>query len=148
MSNIQLASSFEDQGQEKFQKGDIWIIPMPTRTYGERQKVYAYFEIYNLNKNQFGQTSYKTKYDIRTSSLPSIGVFGAVSSGFKSLLRSRKPSFSIETEHTGSNTEIEAEYVEIDLENAKPGVNALEITIKDQVTGQEVSRLVKFRYGN
>lgn len=148
MSNIQLASGFEDQGQEKFQKGDIWIIPMPTRTYGERQKVYAYFEIYNLNKNQFGQTSYKTKYDVRASSLPSIGVFGAVSSGFKALLRSRKPSFSIETEHTGSNTDIEAEYVEIDLENAKPGVNALEITIKDQVTGQEVSRLVKFRYGN
>jgi len=148
MSDIQLGSGFATEGQPKFQKGDIWIIPMPTRTYGERQKVYAYFEIYNLNKNSFGQTSYKTQYNVRSSSLPSIGVFGAVSSGFKKLFRNRKPSFSIETEHTGSNTELEAEYVEIDLEKAKPGVNALEIKITDLVTGMEVSREVKFRYGN
>ena len=148
MSDIQLASGFQDQGQEKFQKGDIWIIPMPTRTYGERQKVYAYFEIYNLNENSFGQTNYKTQYSVRSSSLPSIGVFGAVSSSFKAIFRNRKPSFSIETEHTGSNTVMEAEYVEIDLEKARPGVNALEIRVTDQVTGQEVSSLVKFRYGN
>jgi GWxTD domain-containing protein len=148
MSDIQLASGFQDQGQDKFHKGDIWIIPMPTRTYGERQKVYAYFEIYNLNKNSFGQTTYKTQYNVRSSLLPSIGVFGAVSSGFKAIFRNRKPSFSIETEHTGSNTEMEAEYVEIDLEKARPGVNSLEIKITDQVTGQEVSRLVKFRYGS
>ncbi len=148
MSDIQLGSGFQQEGQPKFQKGDIWIIPMPTRTYGERQKVYAYFEIYNLVKNDFGQTSYKTQYNVRSSSLPSVGVFGAVSSGFKALFRNRKPAFSIETEHTGSNIEVEAEYVEIDLEKAKPGVNALEIRIMDQVTGQEVSREVKFRYGN
>ncbi|MCH2665941.1 GWxTD domain-containing protein, partial [bacterium] len=144
MSHIQLGSEFQYEGKPKFQKGDIWIIPMPTRTYGERQKVYAYFELYNLNKNQFGQTSYKTQYNVRSSSLPSIGVFGAVSSGFKALFRNRKPSFSIETEHTGSDTDVEAEYVEIDLEKAKPGVNALEIRITDLVTSQEVSREVKF----
>ena len=148
MSDIQLASGFQNQGQSKFQKGDIWIIPMPTRTYGERQKVYAYFEIYNLNKNPFGQTSYKTQYNVRSSSLPSVGVFGAVSSGFKALFRNRKPSFSIETEHSGSNTQLEVEYVEIDLEKARPGTNALEIRVVDQVTGEEVSRQVKFRYGN
>lgn len=148
MSDIQLGSAFQTEGQPKFQKGDIWIIPMPTRTYGERQKVYAYFEIYNLTKNEFGQTSYKTQYNVRSSSLPSVGVFGAVSSGFKALFRNRKPSFSIETEHTGANTDVEAEYVEIDLDKAKPGVNALEIKITDQVTGTEVSREVKFRYGN
>lgn len=148
MSDIQLGSGFQQDGQPKFQKGDIWIIPMPTRTYGEKQKVYAYFEIYNLKKNDFGQTSYKTQYNVRSSSLPSVGVFGAVSSGFKALFRNRKPSFSIETEHTGSNTEVEAEYVEIDLDKAKPGVNALEIRITDLVTGEEASREVKFRYGN
>jgi hypothetical protein len=148
MSDIQLASSFQNQGESKFQKGDIWIIPMPTRTYAERQKVYAYFEIYNLNKNSFGRTSYKTQYNVRSSSLPSVGVFGAVSSGFKALFRNRKPSFSIETEHSGSNTQLEVEYVEIDLEKARPGTNALEIRVVDQVTGEEVSRQVKFRYGN
>jgi hypothetical protein len=146
ISDIEMASSFGRQGPDKFKKGEYWIVPMPTRTYNENQKVYAYYEIYNLQRDQFGQTRYKTQYLVRSSAMPSVGVFGAVSSGLKTLLKSRKPQFSVETEHTG-NDPTETEYIEIDLEKAKPGVNALEVRIRDLVANTEVSREVKFRYG-
>ena len=147
VSDIQLASAIDEfRADSKFQKGDIWIIPMPTRTYGETQKVYAYFEIYNLKKDEFGQTRYKAQYRVRSSSMPSIGVFGAVASGMRSLFKSRKPQVSVTYEQTGTSPS-EHEYVEIDLSKAKRGVNALEVTILDLVSEESVEREVRFRYG-
>ena len=43
----------------KFQKGDVWVIPAPTRSYGAHRDVYLYYEVYNLKKDGFGQTRYK-----------------------------------------------------------------------------------------
>jgi hypothetical protein len=31
---------------DRFKKGDAWIVPMPSRTYTEQQKVYAYYQEY------------------------------------------------------------------------------------------------------
>ena len=147
ISDIQLASSIGDIGpSDKFRKNEVWILPMPTRNYREDQKVHAYFEIYHLNRNEFGQTRYKAQYLVRSSSMPSIGVFGAVASGFRTLFQSSKPQVSITYEQTGRELS-EHEYVEIDLSKAKPGVNALEVTITDLVSGERVNREVRFRYG-
>ena len=147
VSDIQLASTIANEGATKFQKEDVWIIPIPTRSYGETQNVYAYFEVYNLTKDQFGQTRYKTDYRIRSSSMTAIGVFGAVTTGFKAIFRNRKPQVAITNELTGREPD-EREYVEIVLNKAKPGVNALEIIVTDQVTGKSIEREVRFRYGN
>ena len=119
---------------------------MPTRAYRAQQKVYAYFEIYNLKKNEFGQTRYKAQYLVRSSDMPAVGVFGAVATGLRSLLKSKKPQVSVTYEQTGTSA-FEHEYVEIDLEKAKPGVNALEVTIADLVSGEKQTREIRFRYG-
>ncbi len=147
ISDIQLASSISNAGATKFKKEDVWIIPMPTRSYGEKQNVYAYFEIYNLTKDSFGQTRYKLQYQVRSSAMPSVGVFGAVASGLRTILKSQKPQVSIATEQIGRDPD-EREYVEIDLSKAKAGVNALEITVIDQISGKSVEREVRFRFGN
>jgi hypothetical protein len=147
ISDIQLASSIADTGSiGQFQKGDIWIIPMPTRVYRQKQKVHAYFEIYNLKKNEFGQTRYKAQYRVRSSDMPAIGVFGAVSSRLRSLFRSKKPQVSVTYEQAGTSAS-EHEYVEIDLAKAKPGVNVLEVAIEDLVGGEKQAREIRFRYG-
>ncbi|MCZ6635561.1 MAG: hypothetical protein O7G87_19340, partial [bacterium] len=147
MSGIQLASAISDTASNaKFRKDDIWIIPMPTRNYATDQNAHAYFEIYNLQQNEFGQTRYKVQYLIRSSSMPSVGVFGAVASGLRSLLKSSKPQVSITYEQLGRE-EFEKEYVEIDLSKAKPGVNALKIIITDLVNGKSVDQEVRFHYG-
>ncbi|MDP6038605.1 MAG: hypothetical protein QGG64_08655, partial [Candidatus Latescibacteria bacterium] len=147
VSDIQLASTISDTGATKFKKKDVWIIPIPTRSYGNAQNVYAYFEIYNLSKNSFGQTQYKTEYRIRSSAMPAVGVFGAVATGFRAIFRASKPQVAITNELSGREPD-EREYVEIVLNKVKPGVNALEVVVTDQVTGKSIEREVRFRYGN
>ncbi len=147
VSEIQLASSISEEGATKFQKEDVWIIPIPTRSYAATQNVYAYFEIYNLTKDTFGQTRYKTEYRIRSSAMPTVGVFGAVVTGLRTIFRTRKPQVAITNELTGREAD-EREYVEIVLNKVRPGVNALEVIVTDLVSGKIVEREVRFRYGN
>ena len=57
ISDLELAweiASKETAG--KFAKGDLNVIPMPSRTYQKGQSVFVYYEIYNLKKDEFGQT--------------------------------------------------------------------------------------------
>ena len=147
VSEIQLALNIAEEGATKFQKEDVWIIPIPTRSYAIKQNVYAYFEIYNLTKDTFGQTNYKTEYRIRSSAMPAVGVFGAVATGLRTIFRTSKPQVAITNELTGRDAD-EREYVEIVLNKVRPGVNALEIIVTDLVSGKSVEREVRFQYGN
>ena len=147
VSEIQLASNIAEEGATKFQKEDVWIIPIPTRSYAATQNVYAYFEIYNLTKDTFGQTRYKTEYRIRSSAMPAVGVFGAVAAGLRTIFRTSKPQVAITNELTGRDAD-EREYVEIVLNKVRPGVNALEIVVTDLISGKSIEREVRFRYGN
>ena len=147
VSEIQLASSIAEEGATKFLKEDVWIIPMPTRSYAATQNVYAYFEIYSLTKDTFGQTRYKTEYRIRSSAMPAVGVFGAVTAGLRTIFRTSKPQVAITNELTGREAD-EREYVEIVLNKVRPGVNALEVIVTDLISGKSIEREVRFRYGN
>ena len=147
MSDVILSSGIGDtQSPGAFRKQDVWIVPMPSRTYAEAQKVYAYYEIYNLAKNAFGQAKYKVKYTVRSTPGPSIGVFGAVSSGFHKLFSSGKPQVSVTYDQEGMETTTR-EYFELDLTKAKPGVQVLGILVEDRVSGQSAKHEIRFRYG-
>ncbi len=143
ISDILLASEIGDADSAgKFSRGDIRVVPMPTRNYRKAQKVYAYYEIYNLEKNRFGQTDYEVKYVVRNVVGRSEGVAGAITSLFKR----RKTQVSVSYEHAGTAT-TEQQYFEIDLDKAKPGVQVLEVKIKDRVSGDTGTREIQFRYG-
>ncbi len=143
ISDILLASEIGDADSAgKFSRGDIRVVPMPTRNYRKAQKVYAYYEIYNLKKNRFGQTDYEVKYVVRNVVGRSEGVAGAITSLFKR----RKTQVSVSYEHAGTAT-TEQQYFEIDLAKAKPGVQVLEVRIKDRVSGKSDTREIQFRYG-
>jgi len=52
LSDLELAHTVLDEPHsEKFQKGDVWVIPMPTRYYKPRQSVFVYYEVYNLSRD-------------------------------------------------------------------------------------------------
>jgi hypothetical protein len=73
-------------------------------------------------------------------------VLNAVARGVGFLLRNRKPQVSVTYEQTGRESR-EREYFELDLSKAKPGINTLEVTIEDLVSGQTDTREIRFRYG-
>lgn len=147
ISDIQLAATIgESKLQERFKKGDVWVVPMPTRNYRGAQQVYAYYEIYNLKKDRFGQTRFRVKYVVRYVSKPIRGALGSVASGLRSLFRSKRPSVSISYEHEGTDPN-EQGYLEFDLDKVKHGVNVLEVEIKDLVSGKSEEREIRFQYG-
>ncbi len=147
LSDIELAMDIGATEQAaKFRKGDVWIIPMPTRSYGDDQKVHAYYEVYNLSKDTFGQTRYKVNYTVRTGKGHSVGVFGAMKRGIGSIFNRGKPQVSVSYEQVGSDP-TEREYFELDLSKAKAGLQVLEVRVEDLVSGQSSSREVRFRYG-
>ncbi|MXZ08148.1 MAG: GWxTD domain-containing protein [Gemmatimonadetes bacterium] len=147
VSGIQLASSIGGEGtNNRFRKGELWVVPVPSRTYTKEQKVYAYFEIYNLKRNDYGQTRYKVKYLVRFTPEAAVGIAGAITTGLRSLFKRRKPQVSVTYEQIGTE-QSEYEYVELDLRQAKAGVNVLEITVEDLVSGEVRVREVVFYYG-
>ena len=147
ISDIQLAAAIEDRGpHNRFKKGEVWVVPMPTRNYKGAQKVYAYYEIYNLEKNAFGQTHFKVQYLVRSVSKPIRGALGSVATGLRSLLGGKNPQVSIGYEHAGLEPN-EQGYVEIDLTEVKRGVNILEVKIEDLVVGKRETREIRFQYG-
>ena len=147
ISGIQLALDVKEEGKNaRLRKDEVWVIPHPSRTYGSGAQVFAYFEIYNLKRDKFGQTRYKVQYQIKFSSQFSSGVASAISSGLRALLQRKRPEVSVAYDQVGTNP-VQKEYVELDLKKAKPGVNILQVTITDEVNKQKDTREVMFVYG-
>lgn len=49
----------------KFVRGDVEVVPLPSRTFAPEQAVYLYYEVYNLFRDDVGQTRYKVDYAVR-----------------------------------------------------------------------------------
>lgn len=140
LSSVLLAMSVEDSGiNPRFKKGDVWVTPMPTRTFNESHMPNAFFEIYNLQKDEFGRTRYRVRYRVRFNAKRAAGLAGTLTSSLRSLLKRGKPEVQVEFEQTGSES-MRREYVELDLGRAKGGVNELEVTVTDLVSGAEASQ--------
>lgn len=147
LSDIELAYDIgEKPSNTRFLKDDIWVVPMPSRAYQGEQKVYAYFEVYNLKRDSFGQTRYKVQYLVRFNPKAIAGVLGSLATDLGKLFKHRKPQVSVSYEQVGGESTTH-EYVELDLKKAKRGVNVLEVQITDLVSGETVVQEVSFQYG-
>ena len=149
ISDIQLSWNISGgDGDEKFRKGEVWVIPMSTRAYAENQNAYAYYEIYNLTRDSFGQTRYRLTYTI-TAEDPK-RPFNLVRSSIGALTglfdRGGKPQVSFSLEQTGSQASSPG-YFELDLEKVKPGYSRLSVSIEDLNAQQSALKDIQFRYG-
>lgn len=145
ISDIELAyKAGETQADARFRKGEIWVVPMPSRSFGRGQHPSFYYEIYHLAPDDYGRTRYRIDYEIRRHRKRSRTVAGFVGSGVGALFRSRKPSFSVSYDREGSS-EWEPIYFELDTEQVKPGANTLTVRVTDLVTGGTVEKEAMFR---
>ncbi|MDA0746518.1 MAG: GWxTD domain-containing protein [bacterium] len=133
-------------GQEKYDKGNgIWVIPMTTKSYQKNQHPFVYYEAYGFTPDAFGQSRYKLEYTIHSEPEKG-GGFGRLVAGVGSLFRrgERSPEVSVSTDQVRTGTDLQ-EYFEMDLKNAKSGVNRLTVRVMDQVSGAETEKEVLFR---
>ena len=124
------------ENEDKFSKGRLWVIPLPTRTYEGGQSVFVYYEIYNLAKDEFGQTNYEVSYTVTSNDNP--GAVGIISS-LTRWRKGKREELSVTYRQQGTETQ-EAEYVELELENRPPGKYLLKVTVKDVNTGETVEK--------
>ncbi len=144
ISDIEMAwHIFTEPQSYKFQKGDVWVIPMPTRNYLRDQAVNIYYEIYNLQKDAFGQTKFRIKYTIWEDKRKNASLLGSISSFMGKLVTDQKPEISISYDYNGKST-TEPVYIELDTEKLKPGLYQLEVEVHDLISQQTSSQEALF----
>ena len=124
----------------KFTKGDLKVVPMPSRAYRKGQSVFVYYEIYNLDKDAFGQTNFNVSYTITSRDTP--GRAGNISRLFR-WGTGRREELAVTYEQQGASAQVE-EYVELALDEQTPGRYSLKITIDDRNRGETAAKDVAF----
>lgn len=143
LSELQLAHRIgESEEPGTFTKGDLQVIPIPTRTFGQDQSVFVYYEIYHLERDDFGQTRYKVEYTIGPKGLSGRKASGIISQLVK-VLTSKKKQFAVGYEQLGID-DSEVAYMELDMEAAGTGNYYLKVNVTDLNGGAKVSREVGF----
>lgn len=131
ISDLLLASRVGDySGRIRFRRGDLEVVPQPSRTYRQEERLKFYYEIYNLQQDAFGATKYRvtTKVAAVGTNLTGVGAFR----------RARSQEAAATIEQAGSNP-MERLYLEVDLEAARPGMNRLILIVED-LNGQVLTQ--------
>ncbi|MXX02414.1 MAG: tetratricopeptide repeat protein [Gemmatimonadetes bacterium] len=131
-----------------FVRQGLNIVPHPLRAYGRGQLVYVYYEVYNLDQDEAGRTSYATYYEINPEGMPdSRGRLGGQPGRPGQPGRRDGPgdqqTVVLTYEGEGEAAE-EAEFTAIDTADLTPGVYMLTVTLEDRHTGQRVTRSTSF----
>lgn len=142
MSDIQIAQNVEEAREgsnSKFVRKGWDILPAPSRTFHVGKSVFVYFEVYNLERDAFGNTRYEVTFEVisKSTSDKSPRTF---------LPRIRKDGESIEVryEQVGTETSV-SDFVELDLGQADPGRYSLHMTVKDLNGDRNIKRDSIFR---
>ena len=147
LSDLELAGQIVEVGEQagKFQKGNLQVVPLPSKTFAKGQPVYLYYEVYNLSRDAFGQTSYRVEYRLK-------GVQGTgLIRGLGRLLSQspRADGVQISYEHAGTETS-ESLYIALDVpENSKEQLE-IEVVVTDlnKPNTPSVSKQARFLLGD
>jgi hypothetical protein len=144
LSDLELAGDVtEVLSGDKFQKGDVRVVPMPSKTFLKGQSVFLYYEVYHLTRDTFGQTRYQVDYVLRGQDAGSVGA--RILGGIGKLL-GQAPSgdgLKISYEHTGKD-EREPVYIELDVSSVTHPQVDLMVTVTDLNSQTEVTKTIQF----
>ncbi len=97
-------AALETRAEGKFMRNDLEVIPLPSHTFAPKQPVYLYYEVYNLFRDDAGQTHYRVDYAVQGSKnagarlLKGIGTLLGISEKREGVLISYKHRGDSETE--------------------------------------------------
>jgi GWxTD domain-containing protein len=143
ISDVQMASVIRPTNRGRFRKGDVSVVPNPTRHYLAGQPVYLYYEVYNLEKDDFGITRYRVSYEVRSAASQRLGVRVLNALGRMLGQRRERQAVVIEYAHTGERSD-EPGYIQLDMSNTTPGEQEATVRVTDEVSGQTVEATARF----
>jgi GWxTD domain-containing protein len=145
MSDLELAWGITEAPQhKKFRKGDVWVIPMPSRSYRAKRPIHVYYEVYHFRKDEFGQTKYRVSYKVKQDLRRGFNVLGSLASGFRKLLGTGKETVSVSYEREGRES-WERIFLEIDTEKVGSGIHQIEVKVTDLLADRTETRRAMFR---
>jgi hypothetical protein len=145
ISDIEMAWTISDSPDaEKFKKGDVWVVPAPTRSYETTRDARLYYEVYNLKQDAFGQAKYQVTYTIRPNLERSAGAVGILVGGIRQLFAaSAEPEFTVQYDRA-VNASDEPIFFELETESLAPGLKLVEVTVSDLNSLQSATRRALF----
>jgi len=145
ISSLVLANKlYSDEGEDRFLRGDLVVVPRLGRLFQFSQPILVYYEIYNLTLDEWGGTWYQTEYTI-TRRPEKKGLLLRALSALASPFSSKKKweSVSSTTENRGASA-TEIGQLELDMSSAMLGEYLLTLTVTDMNSGQRAEREVEF----
>ncbi len=121
--------------ESKFRRGDVTVIPNPTRKFSRSEMVTVCFEVYGLSLDHENETRYRIKTKLSTDKQKK----GFLKSLFS---RNSKKSISIQNDLTG-NQQIVTEFVPLDVSKLKPGTYKLTLQVTDLLSLQATKRSIE-----
>ncbi len=144
VSDLQLCWNISETTREgKFRKENLWVVPMPSRSYRQDTNIHVYYELYNLQRDAFKRTRYRVSYSIQRDARLGKGFFGALSSMVRRIIAAGAEEVIVSYERTGDDV-TEAIYFELDAANLKPGFSRIKVSVTDLNSLQSATRTAIF----
>ena len=145
LSDLELAWHVAEGVRDaKFGKGNLSVTPMASRTFRNGQGVFVYYEVYNLSRDEFGQTHYKVEYTIRRQEGRS---FGDVISRWVQTFKGKKQEEVVVGYELAGEEPFERVFVELTLPPGNPGKHTLKVQVTDLNSGTTAVKETVFRVG-
>ncbi len=127
-----------------FHKRGLKVIPMASKAFRPDQNAFVYFEVYNLKRDEFGQTKYRVDYSFRAREKGIAPVRALRGLGRFLRLQEKRREVVISYEQSGDGAEDRA-YVELDLKDAEPGGQEVRVKVTDLLADREVEKAIAFK---
>ena len=146
VSQIVLASSINEmqEGQRpgKFTRGNLNVMPLPSRTFRQDQPVFVYYEIYYLTEDSDGKMRYNVDFTIEADKLDR-NIASKVFASFGKLVGQSqdKGKITLTFDKEGApNMAAQVEWISIDISDSPPGDYKLNVVVTDAVSGNKITR--------
>lgn len=127
-----------------FHKRGLEVIPMASKAFRPDQNAFVYFEVYNLKRDEFGQTKYRVDYSFRAEEKGIAPVRALRGIGRFLRLQEKRREVVISYEQSGGAPE-DVAYVELDLKDAEPGGQEVRVKVTDLLADREVEKKIAFK---
>jgi hypothetical protein len=144
ISDIQLAHEVKPTAESgKFVKNGLRVTPLPTTAIRFGEKIFVYFEVYNLARDASGQARYRVTYAVNASGG---SIAARMLSGLGRIVGASGPgsSASVVFEQSGAK-DWESNYVEMDLGPTRTGDHVIRVSVTDQNAGRTATKEARFK---
>ncbi len=146
VSDLELGWTISIQGgMEKYRKGNLYVLPMTTKTYRQSQNPFIYYEVYNLSRDSQNKARFRLDYTVQSAPEKGEGMGRFIAGLGRMFAGEGTPEVSVSSEQARMETDLR-EYFELNLQKVKAGVNRMRLKVTDLNSGQSVEKEALFHY--